>query len=107
MQLNASNDYKFTEEVLISVFEKSGNDYIFDETGGKIIPAQQFNYQNNLLISKGKIEIDLDGKTNFELIETAKGVFFDQYAAIENYIRKGEIKGITSKIFKSFATRIY
>lgn len=78
-------------------FAGNRNVYIFDETGGKIIPSQQFNHQNNLLISKGKIEIDLDGKTNFELIETAKGVFFDQYAAIENYIEKDKLKVLHQK----------
>ena len=72
--------------------------YIFDEKGGKIIPSQQFDHQNTILTSKGKITLSLDGKTNLELEEVSTGTFYDNNAYLASYTEKDQIDGLKRKL---------
>jgi len=73
--------------------EMSGNRkvYIFDENGGKIIDSQKFDQQNNILTTKGIIQIKEDGTTDFKLSESAKGIFYENVTSIEKMIEKDKI----------------
>lgn len=84
--------------------EMSGNRkvYIFDENGGKIIDSQRFNHKNNILLSKGKITISEDGNTNFELKESAKGLFYDDNLGLEALEEKDQIAALSRK-YKSLS----
>ena len=79
--------------------EMSGNRkvFIFDENGGKIIDSQRFDHQNNILSSKGKITITEDGIANFELIESAKGLFYDDNLGYDNLEEKDKIAALNRK----------
>ena len=79
--------------------EMSGNRkvFIFDENGGKIIKTQNYNHQNNILQSKGKITITEDGETNFELNESAKGLFYDDNLGLETLEEKNKLASLKRK----------
>ena len=79
--------------------EMSGNRkvFIFDENGGKIIKTQNYNHQNNILQSKGKITITEDGETNFKLNESAKGLFYDDNLGLETLEEKNKLASLKRK----------
>ena len=72
--------------------EMSGNRkvYIFDENGGKVISSQNFDHQNNLLTTKGVINIGLDGNTDFVINETSQGLFYDDNSYYKSLVRKDQ-----------------
>lgn len=71
--------------------------YIFDEKGGKIIPSQKFDHQNNILQTKGKITLTLEGATTLALEEEAKGLFYDDYSSMATYTEKDQIDALKRK----------
>ena len=79
--------------------EMSGNRkvYIFDANGGKIIPSQTFNHQNNILTSKGKLTIGVDGKTSFELTETSNGLFYEDFLPLSTLQEKDQTIAIKKR----------
>lgn len=79
--------------------EMSGNRkvFIFDEDGGQIISTQKYNHQNNILHSKGKIIISENGETNFELKESAKGLFYDDNLGLEALEEKNKLASLKRK----------
>ncbi|MBQ0147356.1 MAG: DUF3857 domain-containing protein [Flavobacteriaceae bacterium] len=64
--------------------------FVFHKNGGKIIPSQQYNHTNNRLTTKGKIDIEIDGKATISFFETSKGLFYDDNAGVEKLILKDQ-----------------
>lgn len=66
--------------------------YIFDEHGGKIIPSQTLNHTNNILTTKGRIEITSDGKAKITLHEISDGLFYADNSAVKSYVKKDQME---------------
>ena len=54
--------------------------FILDETGGKIIPSQQFKPETNQLLVNGAATISADGTLNTKLSEVSKGLIYENLA---------------------------
>ena len=54
--------------------------FILDETGGKIIPSQQFKPETNQLLVNGSATISADGTLNTKLSEVSKGLIYENLA---------------------------
>lgn len=54
--------------------------FILDETGGKIIPSQQFKPETNQLLVNGTATISADGTLNTKLSEVSKGLIYENLA---------------------------
>ena len=54
--------------------------FILDETGGKIIPSQQFKPETNQLLVNGTANISIDGTLNTKLSEVSKGLIYENLA---------------------------
>ena len=54
--------------------------FILDETGGKIIPSQQFKPETNQLLVNGSAIISADGTLNTKLSEVSKGLIYENLA---------------------------
>lgn len=67
------------------------NVYIFDQEGGRIIPSQTFDHKNNILTTKGKIEITADGNAKINLHETSKGLFYDDNSYVKSLVHKDQV----------------
>ncbi|WP_313375977.1 DUF3857 domain-containing protein [Chishuiella sp.] len=62
--------------------------FIVENKGGKIIPAQQFNTEDNQLLVNGKASLNLDGTLNFEFTETSKGLLYESFAGFSQLSEK-------------------
>lgn len=65
--------------------------YIFDDNGGKIIPSQTFDHNNNILTTKGKIEITIEGNAKINLHETSQGLFYDDNSHVKTFLHKDQV----------------
>ncbi|QTV06843.1 DUF3857 domain-containing protein [Faecalibacter bovis] len=72
-------------------FSGNRNVLIYHENGGKIIPSQVFDHNNNILTTKGTIEITLEGNAKIDLHETSKGLFYDDNSFVKTYLHKDQI----------------
>ena len=61
---------------------------IVDEKGGKIIPSQQFNTEDNQLFVNGNATLLADGTLNFDFSETSKGLIYENFARFNQLSEK-------------------
>jgi len=62
--------------------------FIVEIEGGKIIPSQQFNTEDNQLLVNGKASLNPDGTLNFEFTETSKGLLYESFAGFSQLSEK-------------------
>lgn len=72
-------------------FSGNRNVYIFDKDGGRIIPSQTFDHLNNILTTKGKIEISAEGNAKINLHEISKGLFYDDNSYAKSMLHKDQV----------------
>ena len=65
--------------------------FIFDDQGGRIIPSQTLNHTNNILTTKGRIEISADGNAMIRLHEISEGLFYDDNSTVKSYVKKDQL----------------
>lgn len=65
--------------------------YIFDKNGGKIISSQTFDHHNNILTTRGTIDIAYDGNAKISLHETSQGLFYEDHSYIKTLLNKDQI----------------
>lgn len=61
---------------------------IVDEKGGKIIPSQQFNTEDNQLFVNGNATLLADGTLNFNFSETSKGLIYENFSRFNQLSEK-------------------
>jgi len=72
-------------------FSGNRNVLIYHENGGEIIPSQTFDHTNNILTTKGKIEITPEGNAKISLHEISKGLFYDDNSFVKTYLHKDQV----------------
>ena len=61
---------------------------IVDDKGGKIIPSQEYNADDNRLTVNGKASVLQDGSLNFQFTETTKGLMYENFSKLSHYTPK-------------------